>query len=50
MKADFKKDFNPFCDSRFRVSIDNEDMLKNRMLIELCTDELLQLRNKIDVI
>lgn len=48
MKIDIEKSFNPFCDSKFRISIEGENAPNNRMLVELYNDELLRLKAEID--
>lgn len=42
------KEFNPFYDSDFLISHEASD--ERRMLVELYTDELVQLRNEIDIV
>lgn len=42
------KEFNPFYDSDFLIS--HEDSSERRSLVEMYTDELVQLRNEIDIV
>ena len=42
------KEFNPFYDSDFLIS--HEDSSERRFLVEMHTDELVQLRNEIDIV
>lgn len=50
MKAELEKKFNPFYDSTFYISLEDEPTLGSRMLIELDDEELIRLRNEIDYI
>lgn len=43
-----KNTFNPFYDSEFLISYEGSD--KRRMLVELYEDELIKLRNEIDIV
>lgn len=43
-----KKKFNPFYDSDFLISRENSD--ERRYLVELYKEELLQLREEIDIV
>ena len=43
-----KNTFNPFYDSEFLISREGSD--ERRMLVELYEDELIQLRNEIDIV
>ena len=42
------KEFNPFYDSDFLIS--HEGSSERRLLVELYPDELIQLRNEIDIV
>ena len=42
------KEFNPFYNSDFLISY--EDSSERRFLVEMYTDELIQLRNEIDIV
>ena len=48
MMINIEKDFNPFYDSKFRISIEGENAPNNRMLVEMYNDELLRLKAEID--
>ena len=43
-----EKKFNPFYDSDFLISREGSD--ERRMLVELCEDELIQLRSEVDAV
>lgn len=43
-----EKKFNPFYDSDFLISHEGSD--EQRMLVELTTDELIQLRTEINIV
>ena len=43
-----EKKFNPFYDSDFLIS--REGSNEQRMLVELCEDDLVQLRSEIDMV
>lgn len=45
-----RPDFNPFYDSHFLISRDNDDTKTRRYLVELYRDELVELRNEINAI
>lgn len=47
MRVGIEKGFNPFYDSKFRISIEGEKKPQNRMLAELDVDELLRLQNEV---
>lgn len=48
MKINIEPKFNPFYDSKFRISVVGEDVPENRMLVGLYNDELMRLRIEID--
>ena len=50
MEMELGKDFNPFYDSAFMISLENNEAIGRRYLVELCYDELIRLRNEIDCI
>lgn len=48
MRVNLEEGFNPFYDSKFRISIEGESAPKDRILVELYNDELLRLKVEID--
>lgn len=50
MEMELEKDFNPFYDSAFMISLENNESSGRRYLVELYYDELVRLRNEIDCI
>lgn len=50
MQMELEKDFNPFYDSVFMISLENDESSGRRYLVELYYDELVRLRNEIDCI
>lgn len=45
-----EKQFNPFYDSDFLISCEGDNPENRRLLVELYEDELIQLRNEINVV
>ena len=45
-----EKKFNPFYDSKFLISIEGEEDFGRRMLVEMYEEDLLKLRDEIDVV
>lgn len=50
MEMELEKDFNPFYDSMFMISLENNEPFGRRYLVELWYEELIRLRNEIDYI
>lgn len=48
MRVNLEEGFNPFYDSKFRISIEGSNAPKDRMLVGLYNDELLRLKVEID--
>lgn len=44
------KKFNPFYDSKFLISIEGEEDLGRRMLVEMYPEDLQKLRDEIDIV